>query len=76
MAIDAFREDVVTGETLLLNVEFKVNNLPAATLVDSTSNEDVGKGLIAYGFLIVEKSRDRRLKKLVRFFKKKNSKIF
>ncbi|XP_051162988.1 staphylococcal nuclease domain-containing protein 1 [Leptopilina boulardi] len=69
MAIDAFREDVVTGETLLLNVEFKVNNLPAATLVDSTSNEDVGKGLIAYGFLIVEKSRDRRLKKLMEDYK-------
>lgn len=66
MAIDAFREDVVTGKTLLLNVEFKVNNLPAATLVDSTTNEDIGKGLIAYGYLIVEKSRDRRVKKLVR----------
>ena len=68
MAIEAFRDEVVTGKTLLLNVEYKVNNVPAATLVDSTTNEDIGKGLISSGYLLVEKNRDKRLKQLVNFY--------
>ncbi|XP_033223883.1 staphylococcal nuclease domain-containing protein 1 [Belonocnema kinseyi] len=65
MAIEAFREDVVTGKTLLLNVEYKVNNIPVATLMDSVTNADIGKGLISYGYLLVEKTRDKRLKQLM-----------
>ena len=75
MAIEAFREDVVTGKTLLLNVEYKVNNIPVATLMDSTTNEDIGKGLITYGYLLVEKTRDKRLKQLVNFYFSNTAKL-
>lgn len=64
-AVDAFKEDVL-DKILLLNVEYKLSsNVTAVTLVHSTSNEDIGKGLISDGFLHVQKHRDRRLTKLV-----------
>lgn len=64
-AIDAFKEDVL-DKILLLNVEYKLsNNVIAVTLMHSSTNEDIGKGLISDGFLHVQKHRDRRLVKLV-----------
>lgn len=51
---------------LLKNTEFKLNNnVTAVTLVDSSSNEDIAKGLIFDGLLLVQNQRDRRLTKLV-----------
>lgn len=51
---------------LLKNTEFKLNNnVTAVTLVDSSSNEDIAKGLISDGLLLVQNQRDRRLTKLV-----------
>jgi len=58
-AQDAFNRD------LLLNVEYKVNGQPFATLSDPTTNADIGKGLVADGILLVEKRRERKLAKLV-----------
>lgn len=51
---------------LLKNTEYKLNNnVTAVTLVDSSSNEDIAKGLISDGLLLVQNQRDRRLTKLV-----------
>lgn len=40
------------------------NNVTAVTLVDSSTNDDIAKGLIADGLLLVQHQRDRRLTKL------------
>lgn len=54
---------------LLMNTEYKLNNnVTAVTLVDSSSNEDIAKGLISDGLLLVQNQRDRRLIKLVIFY--------
>lgn len=51
---------------LLLNTEFKLNSsVTAVTLVDSSTNDDIAKGLISDGLLLVQNQRDRRLTKLV-----------
>lgn len=51
---------------LLLNTEYKLNNnITAVTLVNSSTNEDIAKGLISDGLLLVLNQRDRRLIKLV-----------
>ena len=64
-AVNAFREDTITGKTLLLNIESRFGGIPAVTLVDQATNEDIGKALLADGFLIYNKGRDRRLVQLV-----------
>lgn len=52
---------------LLLNTEYKISsNVTAVTLVDSNTNEDIAKGLISDGLLLVQNQRDRRLTELVR----------
>lgn len=64
-AVEAFKEDVM-DKILLLNVEYKVNNnLHSVTLADASTNEDIAKGLIADGLLLVQKHKDKRLGKLV-----------
>ncbi|KAG7187759.1 hypothetical protein KM043_016803 [Ampulex compressa] len=69
-AIEAFKEDVIDSKRLLLNHEYKLNNIPAVTLVDATTNEDIVKKLISDGLLLVQNHRDRRLSKLVEEYKK------
>lgn len=64
LAIENLQQDTA-GKTLLLNIEYKVNNLAAATLVDATTKEDVARGLILDGFLLVEKRHEKRLAKIV-----------
>ncbi|XP_053990082.1 staphylococcal nuclease domain-containing protein 1 [Hylaeus volcanicus] len=69
-AVEAFKEDVM-DKVLLLNTEYKLNsNVIAVTLLDSTTNEDIAKGLIADGLLLVQNQRDRRLTKLIEEYKK------
>lgn len=64
-AVEAFKEDVM-DKILLLNVEYKVNNnLHSVTLADASTNEDIAKGLIADGLLLVQKHKDKRLGKMV-----------
>lgn len=66
-AIEALHADLA-DRTLLMNVEYYVSTgLPAATLVDSTTKDDIVKALISEGFLLVDNNRDRRAAKLVRF---------
>ncbi|XP_031619564.1 staphylococcal nuclease domain-containing protein 1 [Contarinia nasturtii] len=59
LAQDALNRD------LLLNVEYKINGQPFATLSDPTSKADIGKALVADGILLVEKRRERKLAKMV-----------
>lgn len=67
--LDAYREFAhdILNKSLLLNVEYRLNGFPFATLSDPASNLDIGKGLVADGFLIVDKVRERRVSKLVSF---------
>ncbi|XP_012287333.1 staphylococcal nuclease domain-containing protein 1 [Orussus abietinus] len=65
LATEMLQRDV-EDRTLLLNVEYKVNNIPAATLVDASTKEDIAKGLVLDGYLIVAHIRDRKLEKLVK----------
>ncbi|XP_012259145.2 staphylococcal nuclease domain-containing protein 1 [Athalia rosae] len=64
MAVEMLQQDTV-GKTLLLNIEYKVNNLAAATIVDATTKDDVARGLILDGFLLVENRREKRLAKFI-----------
>ena len=66
-AIQAFREDTVTGKTVLLNIESRYGGIPLATLTYPTTNEDIGKALLADGYVIHNQMRDRRLKQLVSY---------
>ncbi|XP_046833925.1 staphylococcal nuclease domain-containing protein 1 [Vespa crabro] len=69
-AVEAFKEDVM-DKILLLNVEYKVsNNLHSVTLADASTNEDIAKGLIADGLLLVQKHKDKRLGKLIEEYTK------
>ncbi|XP_076287383.1 staphylococcal nuclease domain-containing protein 1 [Lasioglossum baleicum] len=70
-AVEAFKEDVM-DKILLMNTEYKITNtnVLAVTLVDSTTNEDIAKGLITDGLLLVQNQRDRRLTKLIEEYKK------
>lgn len=69
-AIEIFKEDVM-DKILLMNIEFKLNSsVTAVTLVDPTTNEDIAKGLISDGFLLVQNQRDRRLTKLLEEYRK------
>lgn len=79
--MNAFREDAITGKPLLLNVEYRNAGVPAITLVDPTSQEDIVKALVADGFLLRTTGRDRKLKDLVSnftisFYYKKHFKCF
>lgn len=60
-----FKEEV-EGRSFNLNVEYRVNNFPYASLVDPKTEEDVAKSLISEGFLLVEKRKENRLQKMVR----------
>lgn len=64
MALSTLSEDI-RDRTLLLNVEYKVNGLPAATLIDSVTIEDIAKSLILDGWLLVDNCREKRLAKLI-----------
>lgn len=54
------------NKNLLLNVEYRVNGFPHATLLDAADKRDVIKDLIKDGVLLVEGRREKKLVKLVR----------
>lgn len=64
---EAFRElsQDTLNRNLLLNVEYRVSGFPHATLADESTNQDIVKGLVGDGLLLVEKRRERKLLKLV-----------
>lgn len=63
-SIDALQHDSI-DRTLLLNVEYTIGNLPYITLLDASTKEDIVKGLISDGLLMVENRREKRLQKLL-----------
>lgn len=65
-AAAAFAEAVFAQQTLLLNVEYKLGTLEAATLVtDDENKRDIGKTLLADGCALVEPRREARFKNTV-----------
>ncbi|XP_059613411.1 staphylococcal nuclease domain-containing protein 1 [Phlebotomus argentipes] len=71
-AFKIFRQDV-TDRTLLLNVEYKANNLAHATLQDPNTKADIGKALINDGYILCEKRREGKLAKLLEEYKEAES---
>ncbi|XP_066590294.1 staphylococcal nuclease domain-containing protein 1 [Prorops nasuta] len=68
-AVEAFKKEVM-DKILLLNVEYHVNHsLYAATLINKTTSEDIGKKLISEGFVLVERQRLKCLAKLMEEYK-------
>ncbi|XP_053683451.1 staphylococcal nuclease domain-containing protein 1 [Sabethes cyaneus] len=68
-ALKAFAQDAL-NKNLQLNVEYRVSGAEHVTLVDPANKSDIGKDLIADGYLIAEKSKkDRRLQKLISDYK-------
>lgn len=64
-ALRIFAEDVL-NRTVKLNVELKPATGPAlATVHDPATNVDIGKQLVADGYVLAEKRRERKLKDLV-----------
>jgi hypothetical protein len=65
-AIRVLYEDV-ENRSLDLNIEYRQGNVPYATLVDTSNNdEDIAKTLIREGHLLLENRREKKLQKLVR----------
>ncbi|KAL1117006.1 hypothetical protein AAG570_004334, partial [Ranatra chinensis] len=58
-------ETDVVNKAFLMNVEYSTGGSTFVTLVDPTTKEDVGKKLIAEGFLLVDKRHEKRLQKLI-----------
>merc|ERR1712142_568504 len=71
---DAFRalaEDVTSASQILLNVEYESNGVKMATILNASNKEDVAKGLLNEGFLLVDKERkEKRLQKLLLEYRK------
>ena len=64
MAIKCLRDDLFSGK-LRLNVEYRPQGAPPAVTLENENHEDIIKNLVADGFLLVEKRREKRLSKLV-----------
>ncbi|RNA25196.1 staphylococcal nuclease domain-containing 1-like [Brachionus plicatilis] len=72
LALDQFRELVLADPDaeFSVNVEYKVANLEYVSLYD-VKNDDIGKRMVAEGYVSVDKSRkERRLHKLVQEYLK------
>jgi len=71
---DAFRaiaEDVTSASQILLNFEYESNGIKMASILNASNKEDVVKGLISEGFLLVDKERkERRLQPLLQEYLK------
>jgi len=71
---DAFRaiaEDVTSASQILLNPEYESNGIKMASILNASNKEDVAKGLISEGFLLVDKERkEKRLQKLLQEYRK------
>uniref|UniRef100_A0A7E4ZWC5 Staphylococcal nuclease domain-containing protein n=1 Tax=Panagrellus redivivus TaxID=6233 RepID=A0A7E4ZWC5_PANRE len=65
-ASSALGEIVFAQQSLLLNPEYKINGLDAASLVtDDDKKEDIAKILVTDGFALAENRREKRFAKLV-----------
>ena len=61
-----FAEFVFSQASLLLNAEYKLGNVEAASLVtDDGKKKDVAKFLISEGYALIERRREKRLAPLL-----------
>jgi len=56
--------NATNGKELLLNVEYKSGLTSYITLMSSDEKEDIGKELVAKGFVFVQKMRERKFQKI------------
>lgn len=63
-AVQAFA-DATDNQKLLLNVEYKTGGIEYVTLLNADTKDDIVKGLIAEGYLLVEPRKEKRLQKIV-----------
>ena len=63
-AEEKFYQDTLNKE-LQLNVEYRVGNIEAVTLLYKDSKEDVGQSLISEGLVTVQKRKEKRLAKII-----------
>jgi staphylococcal nuclease domain-containing protein 1 len=62
--LEQFKSLVLNGSEFLLNREYKAGGVDFVTLY-TLDQEDVGKSLIADGYALCEKKRERRLQNLL-----------
>ena len=55
----------VDNRVLLLNVEYKSGSICYVTLLSVDEKDDIGKELVAKGFVFVDQKRDRKFQKIV-----------
>lgn len=55
---------------LMLNVEHRIGGGESVTLCDPESKEDVAKGLISLGLVLVEQRREKRFAKMISEYNK------
>ena len=63
-AVDGFYNDVMNRQ-LLLNVEYTEAGRPCVSLSDPETKEDIAKGLLSSGFVLVEQRKEKRFFKLM-----------
>ena len=68
-AQDAFYTDVLNRQ-LMLNVEHRIGGCECVSLCDPDSKEDVAKGLISGGLLLVEQRKEKRFAKMISEYNK------
>lgn len=63
-AQDAFYHDVMNRQ-LMLNVEHRIGGSECVTLCDPDTKDDVAKGLISQGLVLVEQRKEKRFSKMI-----------
>ena len=58
------KEDLLDRK-VKINTEYKFGTLDFVTVVDATSNDDLGKNIVMDGLMLVDKKGGRRLAKMV-----------
>lgn len=66
--------DSVINKELLLNVEYKAGGSSFVVVMYPDTKDDVAQSLIAEGYLLAERRRERRLAKLVGDYQKSQEK--
>ena len=62
------------NKQLLLNVEFRVAGHEYVSLYDSDTKDDIAKGLITKGLVLVEQRKEKRFAKLISEYAKAQEK--
>lgn len=72
-ALDQFYDSVINRQ-LLLNVEYKAGGTSYVVLLYPDNKDDIAQSLIASGYLLFERRREKRLAKLVGEYQKSQEK--